>query len=84
MGCRFGRYPVENLELFCGLVLGPFADRGAATDGGVLLLDFRSAAAGDERTEIRLEAPEGNEVGVSLYRAAWLAHEGISDVAGLG
>lgn len=66
MGCRFRRDAVEDLAHFCGLVFRPFADGGAATDGGVLFFDFGGAAAGDEGAEVGLEASEGDEVGVGL------------------
>lgn len=66
MGCGFGGYLVEDLAHFCGLIFRPFADGGAATDGGVLFFDFRGAAAGDEGTQVRLEASKRDEVGIGL------------------
>ena len=44
---RAGVEGVEKLARFGGLVLGPFSDRRAAADDGVLVLDFGSAAAGN-------------------------------------
>lgn len=84
MGCRFGGYPVENLAHFCGLVFGPFADGGAATDSGILLFDFGGAAAGDKGAEVGLEASEGDEIGVGLYRSVWQELIGSSDAVVTG
>lgn len=71
MGGCFGGDTVEDLAHFCGLVFGPLADRRAATDGGVLFFDFGGAAAGDEGTQVGLEASEGDEIRVGLFRAVW-------------
>lgn len=67
MRSGFGGYAIEDFAHLGTLVFGPFADGGAAADGGVLFLDFGGAAAGDEGAEVALEAAEGDEVCVCLW-----------------
>lgn len=46
----FGGCKIEDFAHFGGLVFGPFADGGAAADGGVLFLDLGRSAPGYEWT----------------------------------
>lgn len=55
-----GRYSVEDLAHFGGLVFRPFPDRGAATNCCILFLNFGGAAESDEGPKVGLERAKGN------------------------
>lgn len=70
MWCTFGIGPVEDGARRLGLLLGPFQDRRATPNVGILFLDFRGASSGDERAEIGLQAAEGDQISVCLQKDA--------------
>lgn len=56
----FGRYAVEDLAHFSGLVFRPFSDRGAAANCCVLFLNLGGAAESNEGAKVGLERAKGN------------------------
>jgi hypothetical protein len=66
VGGRLGRELVEERAHLGVLVFGPFADRRAAADGSILLLDLGSTLARNEGAEVALELAERDQVRVGL------------------
>lgn len=57
---------VKDLAHSCRLMYAIPKNWTAATNGTILFLNFWSAAAGDEGSEIALKGAKGNEVGIGL------------------